>query len=93
MFEQNLVQKKRVLRRFKNGEHLSALSCLSDGVSPSSFTRIYKELKDSGSYVFDSYWSKTNPDSTKKQGAYKIRILIAEISNSIIQPIQTELII
>lgn len=93
MMEETLFQKERVLKRFRSGEHLSALSCLPDGVSPSSFTRIYKELKDSGRFVFDWYWSETNEDGTRKLGSYKVRTLKAEIKNSIVIPLQYELVI
>ena len=85
----NMIQKEKVLNRFRNGEHMSALSCLSDGVSPSSFTRIYKELKDTGRFVFEYDWSDKNKDGTKKKGAYKIRWLVAEDN----KPFQMELMI
>lgn len=89
MFNDNQKQKEIVIERFKQGERMSALSCLNDGVSPSSFTRIYKELKDTGRYQFDYTWSKTNPDGSKKKGAYKIRWLVAEDN----KPFQMELAI
>lgn len=83
-----LNQMDIVLQRFKNGEHLSSLSCLSDGVCPTSFNRIYKYLKDGNTpdgsrYVFDEYWSNTHDSGKRKRGAYKLRVLLGVMRGGI----------
>ena len=73
-----------VLHRFMCGESLSALSCLPDGVSPSSFNRLYKWLKEGTHtkggkrYKFNEHWSQEINGHPVK-GAYKIRILLGEV--------------